>query len=77
MLKKLIKAVDLGVAYNEEKKRIKKKKHTSVHRSSLITEHHAIDPKCVQATRVSGRINWLHTYLLCEIYMKFKLNCGC
>ena len=38
-------------------------KETHVHRSSLTTEHHAIDPECVQATRMSGRIHWLHTFI--------------
>lgn len=46
---------------NEEK--TCQEKETHVHPSSLKTEHHATDPKRVQATRVSGRINWLHTYI--------------
>ena len=43
------------------KKRDKTLNH--LRRFTLATENHAIDPKCVQATAVLGRINWLHTYI--------------
>jgi len=49
--------------WHTTRKKTCQEKETHVHRSSLTTEHHAIDPKCVQATRVSGQIYWLHTFI--------------
>ena len=72
----LKKSVDLWVAYNEEKN-VSRKRNTRP--SFLVNNWTSRYWPWMCAGYQGVRANSLatHFYLLCEIYMKFKLNCGC